>query len=220
MAQRGPIPAKDADFDDYIQNAVPYLNDNKTRLGISTANMTELYSLRVQWNVTYPKSQDPNQRTRSITANKRRLKSQISSHLRKIYRDIAESVLISADRETLGLKERDIEPTPMPIPDRAPDITIDTIRHLVHKLRLTDPENPHTQAKPKGVREIEVFRFFGDEPPPSVSDYEFVGNATRFLYEVGFKKADTGKRVFYIARYVNTRGIPGPWSMAVSATVA
>jgi len=40
------------------------------------------------------------------------------------------------------------------------------------------------------------------------------------LFESKFALADVGKSVWYIARYINTRGNPGPWSNAVSAAVA
>ena len=86
---------------------------------------------------------------------------------------------------------------------------IDAIKHLSHKLRLTDPANPHTQSKPKGVRAIQVFRFVGTSAPADVSEYQFVGDATRFLFESKFTLADVGKTAYYLARYVNTRGIPG-----------
>jgi len=228
MAQRGPIPATDADFNEYFERVVPYLDANKARLGVSNTALADLQSLFTQWNDIYPKSQNPDLRTSAITAEKNQLREQISDLLREIYRDIPESALTVSDRETLSLKLRDTEPTPSPVPDHAPDITIAEIRHLSHELRLTDPENPHTQAKPKGVAEIEVFRFISPEkpqptppaPPTDISQYRFVGNATRFLYTVEYTLSDVGKTVWYIARYVNTRGQPGPWSNAVNAAVA
>jgi len=219
---RDYIPPSDAGFDIFQNNFYNGVQPNLVAWGIPTANWMTLTNLRIAWNMAWLKAKDKDSRSREDVQAKRDAKRIYQKELRGFIRSwVAFNPKVSdANREGLGLKVKDIEPTPMPIPDRAPDITIDTIRHLVHKLRLTDPDNPHTQAKPKGVREIEVFRFFGDTPPPSVSEYEFVGNATRFLYTVNYKKADMGKRVFYIARYVNTRGIPGPWSTAVKATVA
>lgn len=190
--------------------------------GIPTAEFALLMHLRMTWDTAWAKAKNKDTRTRADVQAKKDARKAYQAGLRKFIRQwIAFNAKVSdADREALGLKVKDVEPTPMPISDRAPDITMDAIRHLSHRLRLTDPANPHTQSKPKGIRAIQVFRFIGTEKPTDINEYKLVGDATRFLFEVKFTLSDVGKTVWYIARYVNTRGIPGPWSAAVSATIA
>lgn len=219
MPKGGPIPSKDADFNDYVVNAVPYLNANKTRLGVSTANMTELQSLFTQWNTVYPKSQNRDLRTRAITAQKKQLRLQMSALLRKIYRDIPQSALTVSDRETLGLKLRDIEPTPVAIVAYAPTIALDTMRHLLHTLRIADPTNPLTRAMPKGHK-AEVQWFVGNAGLSTDKiTFDRSDTATRFLFKVAFGADDVGKTAYYRACYRNTRGQRGPWSAVISAVV-
>ncbi|MBI4723455.1 MAG: hypothetical protein HY769_10775 [Candidatus Stahlbacteria bacterium] len=222
MGARDYMPTTDAGFDAF---QATFINKVQPKLGawsIPVAEFNQLLNFQLDWGVAWAKARDKDTRSRADVQQKKGARKAYVAGLRKFAKSwiMYNDKVTDAEREGLGLKVKDIEPTPMPVPAYAPDITIDTIRHLLHKIRLTDPLNPHTQEKPKGVREIEVFRFLGDTAPTNISAYEFVGNATKFLYEVRFEMADVGKKVFYVARYVNTRGIPGPWSIVVNAAVA
>lgn len=143
------IPRKDADFNDYILRAIPYLQANDARLGVSGPNVNTLVGMRNDWNVLYPKTQNPDVRTLAITAQKNDLKKEITDLLRAVYRDIPESRLTQDDRATLNLKERDREPTRVAVPGHAPDVDIEKVEHRQVTLRLTDPENPDTKARPE-----------------------------------------------------------------------
>ncbi len=222
MGGKSYIPASDAGFDIWQNNFIDGVQPNLMMWGIPTTVFTALMSFKVGWNMAWAKAKNKDTRSRADVQAKKDARKAYQSALRKFVMEWVafNSKVSDADREGLGLKVKDTEPTPMPILDRAPDVTIDTIRHLVHKLRLTDPENPHTQAKPKGIRYIQVFRCFGKDVPTGVEQYHLAGDATRFIYRVNVVEADEGKMVWYIARYVNTRGIPGPWSNEISATVA
>jgi len=216
------IPAKDESFDVFQSNFIASVQPKLITWSIPTTEFTALTTLQTAWNTAWNKAKNKDTRSRADVQAKKEARKAFQSALRKFVRQwlAFNSKVTDADREALGLKVKDIEPTPMPVPDRAPDITIDAIKHLSHKLRLTDPANPHTQSKPKGVRAIQVFRFVGTSAPTDVSEYQFVGDATRFLFESKFTLADVGKTAYYLARYVNTRGIPGNWSNVVSAAVA
>ncbi len=216
------MPSSDAGFDIFQSNFIGGVQPKLAVWGIPTADFTALVSLSVAWNTAWAKAKNKDTRNRAdVQAKKDAKKAYLSGLRRFVMQWLAFNNKVSnANREGLGLNVKDTEPTPMPIPNRAPDVTIEEIRHLVHKLRLTDPENPHTQSKPKGVRSIQVFRCFSEDVPTKVEQYRLVGDATRFIYRVNFVEADEGKMVWYIVRYVNTRGLPGPWSNEISATVA
>jgi len=222
MGARDYMPTGDAAFDIFQLNLMSIVQPKLTTWSIPTTEFTALTTLQTAWNTAWDKAKNKDTRSRADVAAKKAARKAYQSALRKFVRQwlAFNSKVSDADREALGLKVKDVEPTPMPVPDRAPDITIDAIKHLSHKLRLTDPANPHTQSKPKGVKSIQVFRFIGSAAPSDVSQYQYVGDATRFLFESKFVLADVGKSVWYIARYINTRGIPGPWSNSVTATIA
>ena len=203
------IPRADAGFDIFQANFMPYVQPKLATWSIPSAEFAPLTALRTAWNTAWDKAKNKDTRSRADVQTKRLARRAYQAALRKFIKQWVafNSKVSDADREALGLKVKDVEPTPMPVPDRAPDITIDAIKHLSHKLRLTDPANPHTQSKPKGTRAIQIFRYFGDNAPADIAQYQFVGDATRFLFESKFVLADVGKSVWYIARYINTRGI-------------
>lgn len=119
------FPKKDADFNDFLVIAVPYLVANATRLGISTDNVTILSDLYSSWTDTYPLSQDENTATKTIIDDKTALRASIEEHLRLIYGDIPQSVLTNADRNTLHLAERDTKPTARPKINTVPQVTVE-----------------------------------------------------------------------------------------------
>lgn len=216
---RGPFPTKDADFNDYLQPAVPYIDANAGRLN-AASNQTALDTMFGQWNTIYPQSQNPNTATSTITAQKTQLRSDMEDLLRVIYSDIPESALTQQDRQTLNLPERDTTPTPVAIADHAPAIGIDSMQHLVITLRITDPDNPHTQAMPDGqgaevnvaVQDMSATSFTWD------ADRSFITH--RFLSDVQFEAGDVGKKAHFRCRYLNTRGEPGPWSDTMDSMIS
>ncbi|MGB9562012.1 MAG: hypothetical protein ACPL6C_04275 [bacterium] len=216
------IPRTDAGFDIFQANFIALVQPKLATWGIPATEFDALTALQTEWNSAWERAKNKDTRSRADVQAKREARKAYQSALRKFVRQwIAFNSKVSdADREALGLKVKDVEPTPMPVPDRAPDITVVEIKHLSHKLRLTDPANPHTQSKPKGVRAIQVFRYIGESAPEDISKYQYVGDATRFLFESKFTLKDVCNNAYYIARYVNTRGIPGPWSNVVSAAIA
>lgn len=218
MELKGPFPTKDADFNTYIITAIAYLVAHLARLGVSTDNRDALLALLGDpatddtWLSIYPLSQDSNTRTKTITKRKNDLRKAIEDELRVVYDDIPESALITEDRNTLHLPERDTEPTRVPVPGHAPDVEIEKVEHLKVTLRLTNPEDPDTKAKPHGVKATQVFIFIGTEEPASNADYSYYGETGKFLFEVIHPDTDVNKTMWIIGRYVNTRGEVGPFS--------
>ncbi|MFQ5335676.1 MAG: hypothetical protein ACE5DN_06345, partial [Flavobacteriales bacterium] len=171
------------------------------------------------WEQVFPQQQNPNTRTHTLTEKKNELREQITDLLRTVYNDIAESALTDDDRDNLNLKKRDTEPTPAPVPSEAPDVEFVRMQDHVMRLRITDPANPHTQAKPEGVDKAQVFIYFGTQPPASENDYRYLGETGRFVDDFPFSSDDVGKTIFIITRWVNTRGEVGPFNSKPIETV-
>jgi hypothetical protein len=213
-----------------------------TWLGIGTPAPVD------SWNDLFPKSQNPAVSTSTIISNKNDLRDKLEAGLRTIYGDIPNSLLTPIDRDTLHLHERDTTPTTAPVPANAPVIAVVERGHLWVKISITDPANPHTQAKPDGVSETEVDGAFQSqqdvinaavakaasgaaarnigpvvpiiEPTfPQESDFHHVGNTGKFLYKINFIASQVGGTEFIRARYLNTRKEPGPWSEIISTIV-
>lgn len=73
--------------------------------------------------------------------------------------------MTNADRAELGLSLRDTEPTPAPVPDSFPIVTIDTSKRLRHALRWSDNKTPTSRARPEGMDYAEIWLYIGLLPP-------------------------------------------------------
>jgi hypothetical protein len=226
MGGRAPFPNRDADANDYFARAVPYLNTNALRLKIDPGNMLALNAYFLDWKNLFPLSQDNAQRTSSISLRKDDLHINMEKLLRDIYRDIPASLLITADFSALNLKKRSAHRSRHGKPSSAPKGSVARMTHLQHVLRITNPLTPETQAKPKGVKFIEVWMALVDTSRlngpwvPDTSAFTQKLSTGRFLAQIDFHLNDVGKTAFYFTRWVNGRGEAGPESEIFMAIVA
>lgn len=214
------FPTKLAELNLYFNTAAPYLtdDDNKVRLGISIGNTANLINRLAAWQFAMAKIADPNLRTKTSTAEKDAAGLALKTTLRAVYKDIPQSKLTDADRITLNLQERGA-PTPAPEPTSCPVITVNTANRLRHSIRLTDQASAGKRAKPARVRGGQIWVFVGDAPPQSLDQYRYLGIDTRSPFIAEYDMADGGKTAYYISRWENTKGVTGPWSDVVAATI-
>jgi hypothetical protein len=216
MPNARPFPSKEADFNVYVQAAVPYLTSNKERLLISDDNLTSLTNNSNAWNLIFPASQNTNTRTKTIVENKDSAKVDLMGIMRKIFADIPQSALTTEDRNTLNLPLRDTTRTPAPVPDTRPAGQVDTSQRLRHKISFVNQDNNH--AKPEGVRGCQIWYTIG-EPVTDLDELKFMALDTASPYIKDFSVEHAGKMVYYWLRWENTRGEVGPWSEVITATI-
>ena len=119
MADNSSIfPPKDADFNQYLVNAVPRLVSEATRLGISAGNVTELGTRKTAWDTTYGLAKNKATATTVIKQEKANQRKSFESFLRDLYNDIPNSALNETDRNILNLTERDAKTPRGKISDR------------------------------------------------------------------------------------------------------
>ena len=141
--------------------------------------------------------------------------------LRAIYGDIPKSVLTTADRNTLNLKERK-HGAPRPAIGTAPILSVKALGNLQIQIdcRVEGDENrPSIHPDADGV---ELRAYIGDTPPPN---YEGANNISfkskaRFT-EILDDPTFMGKWACVFARWVNTSDNTksGPWSPMVSVII-
>jgi hypothetical protein len=93
-------------------------------------------------------------------------------------------------------------------------------RSRIQPIHFADATTPTSKAKPAGVRGCQVWLKIGTTPPASVSELNDLATDTRTPSVAQFAAADAGKTADYWLRWENTKGETGPWSAAVSATIA
>lgn len=216
MAQ---IPNSNADFNNYWNRVFAYLNTNKVRLAISTANITAITTLNTTWTTVYPQSQDPAVSTRAIMTSMHTTRTQMETALHVIFNDIADSVLTTTDRTELGLPAHDTVKTRRNAADHAPGLAVNITGHLQHEVHISDPANPGVRAMPEGQKvNLEHFVGAAGLAPGSIT-FTNIEQVSRFSHKENYTEDDAGKTAYYRACYVSTRGEKGPYSAVMSAVI-
>ncbi|MDR1678970.1 MAG: hypothetical protein LBR81_04250 [Prevotellaceae bacterium] len=123
-----------------------------------------------------------------------------------------------SDRRYLGLTVADNKPTPAAVPSTHPVLRIDFSESRQHTLHITD-EAKTGKAKPAGVKECEIWYAIADEEPVNDSELRYAGSSSKANFLVTFDLSQRGKKVYYNARWVNTRGERGPWGEFENAII-
>ncbi|MDR1698476.1 MAG: hypothetical protein LBR75_01445 [Prevotellaceae bacterium] len=123
------------------------------------------------------------------------------------------------DRQYLGLTVADKTPTPATIPATRPVLTVDFSEPQKHVLHIRDSASSK-KTKPAGVMHCEIWRKQGGEMPQSDSELAFAGSSTKSTFSVIYDSALAGTRVYYKARWVNTRSEPGNFGVLTAAVRA
>jgi len=118
----------------------------------------------------------------------------------------------------VGLDVYDDEPTAANAPTSQPLAWVDYAK-LKHTIYFRDAATPLSEAKPKGVKGAEIYRYIGTTAPASESDYDFMTLDSGSPYVAFYTMADAGKKVWYLLRWVSNSGEAGEWSETIEATV-
>src|SRR5690606_6846133 len=110
--------------------------------------------------------------------------------------------------------------TPVPVPDSAPIISILGAFSGEHVITFADENSPMLRRKPAGVKQIQIYRQVATGAVLLPDGATEVGLFTRQPVKVESSPNDVGKTATYFARWVNTKGEVGPWSLPVSMTIA
>lgn len=222
MADQDYIPSTEEDFNDFQDQFEKVVVINGVAWGIPALTVTSITNAKTDWVAKYAAGKpeaDPTSAQRQAKNDSRKVYTQLIRQVVKQYIRF-NPVVTNDDLVTLGLSVPDTTRTRSAPPDHSPTENVDAIEHLQHKIRITDPKNPNTKAKPKGVARINVYRYVGTTQPVSIADYKFDGTSTKFLYTSKFDETDVGKKAWYITQYENTRGERGPLSDSISAVIA
>ncbi|MBX3394021.1 MAG: hypothetical protein KF841_01500 [Phycisphaerae bacterium] len=218
------MPRADGDFDAWQKNFVAYALAHSTALGLSHAEVEALEDAQTGWRKGLGQVTDARAYLASSVAAKNDARDAFAAIIRSAaVRIQANPEIDDAQRAALGLNAPRATGPDYPAPDSAPIVMIDAGARLVHRLRLMDSEHPTRFAKPRGVFAAAIYVALtppGENAPADPDDYRFALTATRFPAAVEFKGADAGQTAHYLARWLNTRCQPGPWSATTSATVA
>jgi hypothetical protein len=215
------FPAKDIEFNGYIQEAEPYLNANKLRLLISADNITQLTNLKANWDSCYPESQNKTLRTTAIIIHKDESREALKDLLRAIYDDIPESVLTPEDRLTLHLNKRDTVPTRRGMIVQIPFMRVKVQAGSVISFICRKETDFSRASILKGADAVEVVYSIGDTVPASAEACSNTISSTKAIFDLRLSSENAGDNFYCFARWVNHRDASknGPWTEMMNVII-
>jgi hypothetical protein len=232
MTTNTKFPSSDNNFSLFANSVIPYLNDNKSRLIITTAAQTALALVTVNltkaddgWNVVYPLTQIPAKSTSELILKKNQLRESIETNLHIVYNDIPLSLIEPKDSTILGISISPVTRSAVPIPSSVPSITITKHAHLTLDLRIEDTKTKEFLSNVSDAESIEIESAFLPNTTilpagfPQKSDFRHVVTTGKSKVTLNYD-LDQIKGTDYIrARYLNSRKEAGPWSEVVITVV-
>jgi hypothetical protein len=218
MRHDGPFPGAEADVNTYFGTVAGYLDANKVRLGISTANTDALAVFFLVWSGAFPPSQVADTRTKTITDAKDASMKDMKTTLRDIYSGIADSVLTFTDRNTLNLPERSAN-TRVPAMGVSPDINMKHNSHLEHEIHTQNPDTPATIAMPRGQHILLQYFVGAAGLTGAAITFDHVLILSRANNIISFTNAQVGLTCYYQVCYQNAHKESGPMSATFSAII-
>ena len=214
------IPNRDSDFNVWAHAFLTSVEAEPTEYGLTAADITTLQTTVAEWDTSYNEMHQKRDAAKGATVGKMESRSLLEELLRNYARQIQADPKVSDElKADAGLKVHSSSRTPVPDPTTAPVISIDAGTIQQHFLRFTDSISPNSLSRPRGVFGVVIFYHIGTTAP--VDDEQFVlhSTATRMKATINFSNADGGKTAWYRTRYINTRGVLGPWSAVYSSTI-
>lgn len=158
----------------------------------------------------------------SLTQKKANLRKTLKGGLRRLNKTTrASDGVTDAHLGKLGLKIYDRTQTATDAPQTIPHLLLTIKAGRRHIIEIFDFADSTARAKPKDSSGAEVWVYVGDDPTQmSEKNMRYLGTATRGTMTVAHDAEDAGKQAFYVARWVNRRGMRGTWSAMASATIA
>jgi hypothetical protein len=214
------VPAPDAAFNLWQNNLLNKAQAAEPRLNIPPHIIMELHPKQDRWTAAFNTAEDPQTRTKATVKEKQEARKGYEAALREFIKAwLAYNPEMSdADRENFGLPVHDTKPTPAPDIGSRPELEVDFKQIQKHILMVRDTE-AKSAGKPAHVAGFEIWRKVGDPAPTTEADWQLVAQAPHSPHALNYSEAESGLRVYYRVRWVNTRGVPGPWSETQNAVI-
>ena len=214
------IPRSNAAFLVWIKNLLAYVNVNFERMKayVPDDTMTDMVNDLEFW---ITKCDEPNHGRMDIIA-----KNAARKKLEKEIRSFVQGVLArnpnvtDLDREAMVLRVYDIIPTLVSIPKVRTNVNVVYKGAGLLELHVSPEADISEDRRAYYGWKIQYDLFNADAPAPETRNVLNHGVFTRRKKELFvFQPEDSAKRMYFCARYENSKGQAGPWSNIMSAVI-
>lgn len=216
------IPTRQQELRDYAVSTAGHLSADPGRFGLMTAEAASVQERVDEFSDSLDRVLDPATRNVGTIEAKNLARVSMLQLLRPVLQRIRDNQGVALeDKRLLNLRDPDTQPTPAPVPTSVPVLEVQTLAPLVHTLRYHDQATPERRARPAGTAALQLFRSVNPATPPAGPDEaDFVAVVTRQPFRLQYDSAEALKMVYYWARWQNTRGQVGPWSIVAVKAIA
>lgn len=209
-------PKRDGDLLLWSENFSDKITATPAAFGLTAAQAAAFAPLHTSYRSAYHAATNPNTNSKQSVIAKNQAKEALLNgpggawELVNIVQAFPNTT--NAMRGELGLRIPDTEPTPVPPPETAPDLSILATMGRTIQIRLRDQENPHRRGKPDGVQGATVLYHVSEETPPNdPAVWTFLGNTSQTLLDVEIPQAvAAGSKVWLTAFWFNARKQSSP----------
>lgn len=207
-------PRRDADLLTWSDNFNTLINADPTRYGLTIEQGTDYTALHDAYASAYAVATNPNTNSKSNVNAKNQAKEQLLYGRGGAWALVniiqAYPGTTNTMRGNLGLRISS-DPTPVPAPDVAPNLSILLTMARVIRVRLQDQESPDSRGKPDGVQGATVLYHVGETASDDPSQWVFAMNTSRTLFEVEIPNTvEAGSKVWLTAFWFNAKKQSSP----------
>lgn len=218
-------PPREADLVSWSANFATKISATPVAFGLTAAQATAFSALNSTWASAYTTASEHGTNSSAAIIAKNTAKQNLlnggngARQLVAIVR--AFPTITKSQLADLGIRPRDVVPTPVPPPARAPDLSIVSVAGRTVKIRMRDAENPDRRGKPVGVQGASVMTFVGAAPPADPLDWSLMLNTSRTVVDLEFPSTvPAGSLVWISAFWFNARKQTSPAAAIQSTNIA
>ena len=220
MATTDIFPLQKDNLRAWTEHFLNVAQANAVAWGLDPAEVADAVAAQASFAAALREQLEAINLAQAATRTQKAAQADLKRRVRRLARRISSTPAISdGDRLGMGLRLRDRNPTKSPVPASHPVVTIDTRLRLRHILRIVDANATDSRGRPAKTMGCEIWIAIGPEAPSDPKGFQYQGMATKSKHEVELLGENAGKTAHYLARWLNTRGEPGPFSETASATI-
>ncbi len=205
------LPTRESELRTWCSTFSQVVADDPAASGLGDAQSDEYAAAVSAFAAAYQLANKPATRSPGNIEIKNTKKDALLVLTRKLVKQAQASPVMTNDkRAALGITIPDVDPTPVPVPEVAPQLDVVSVAARTVKVRLRDAATGN-RKKPAGVAGAAVLSYVGATVPADMRGWFFEGNTTRLDTEVEFSATvPTGSQVWLTAFWFNRRGESGP----------
>ena len=213
------IPSPNGDFRAWLTGFVAALVANPTDYNITAAEAAAISAEMLTYETADHAVTAAEGAFHAAVDTRAGSRNVVETHARAIARTAqAHTGITDATLLVAGLPVHKKTRTPVAAPTGTPVLYVDFSRRGEHTIHWgTNPLNEQLNKKEEGVDHLEL-RMKAGPAPVSPEEMQYVSGPTSSPFRVTLN-AFVGQTVYWAGRYVNTRGLTGPWSDIVPGQV-